>query len=42
MRQSKLFGKTLREDPKDELAANARLLERGNFVYKIMAWSLFL
>ena len=37
MRQSKLFGKTLREDPKDEVAANARLLERGGFVYKTMA-----
>lgn len=37
MRQSKLFGKTLREDPKDEFAANARLLERGGFVYKTMA-----
>lgn len=37
MRQSKLFGKTLREDPKDEVAGNARLLERGGFVYKSMA-----
>ena len=37
MRQSKLFGKTLREDPKDEVAANARLLERAGFVYKTMA-----
>lgn len=37
VRQSQLFGKTLREDPKDELAANARLLERGGFVYKTMA-----
>ena len=37
MRQSKLFGKTLREDPKDEIAANARLLERAGFVYKTMA-----
>ncbi|OHA09944.1 MAG: hypothetical protein A3A44_03730 [Candidatus Sungbacteria bacterium RIFCSPLOWO2_01_FULL_60_25] len=37
MLQSKLFGKTLREDPKDEVAANARLLERGGFVYKTMA-----
>jgi len=37
MRQSRLFGKTLREDPKDEVAANARLLERGGFVYKSMA-----
>lgn len=37
MRQSQLFGKTLREDPKDEVSANARLLERGGFVYKSMA-----
>ena len=37
MRQSQLFGKTLREDPKDEVAANARLLERGGFIYKSMA-----
>ncbi len=37
MRQSRLFGKTLREDPKDEVAANARLLERAGFVYKTMA-----
>ena len=27
----------MREDPKDEVAANARLLERGGFVYKSMA-----
>jgi len=37
MRQSQLFGKTLREDPKDEVASNAKLLERGGFVYKSMA-----
>ncbi|MDP3727737.1 MAG: aminoacyl--tRNA ligase-related protein, partial [bacterium] len=37
MRQSGLFGKTLREDPKDEVSANARLLERGGFVHKTMA-----
>ena len=37
MRQSQLFGKTLREDPKDEVSANARLLERAGFVYKTMA-----
>lgn len=37
MRQSQLFGKTLREDPKDEVAANAQLLERSGFVYKSMA-----
>lgn len=34
MRQSRLFGKTLREDPRDEIAVNARLLERGGFVHK--------
>ncbi|MBI3420704.1 MAG: hypothetical protein HY006_01450 [Candidatus Sungbacteria bacterium] len=37
MRQSQLFGKTLREDPAGEIAANAKLLERGGFVYKTMA-----
>ena len=37
MRQSQLFGKTLRGDPKDEVSANAKLLERGGFVYKTMA-----
>lgn len=37
MRQSQLFGKTLREAPKDEIAVNAKLLERGGFVYKTMA-----
>ncbi len=37
MRQSQLFGKTLREDLKDEVAANAKLLERAGFVYKSMA-----
>ena len=34
MRQSELFTKTLREDPADETAANAKLLERGGFIYK--------
>lgn len=34
MRQSQLFGQTLRENPKDETSANARLLERGGFIYK--------
>lgn len=37
MKQSKLFGKTLREDPKDEISANARLLERAGFIHKTMA-----
>ncbi len=34
MRQSQLFGKTLREAPKDEISVNAKLLERGGFIYK--------
>jgi prolyl-tRNA synthetase len=34
MRQSQLFTKTLRTDPKDEVAVNAKLLERGGFIYK--------
>lgn len=37
MRQSQLFGKTLREPPKDEVAKNAIFLERGGFIYKTMA-----
>lgn len=34
MRQSRLFTKTIKENPKDEVAKNAQLLERGGFVYK--------
>jgi len=34
MRQSQLFTKTLRENPKDETSVNAQLLERAGFVYK--------
>jgi len=34
MRQSQLFTKTLRSDPKDETSVNARLLARGGFIYK--------
>ncbi len=34
MRFSKLFTKTTRENPKDELSANSQLLERAGFVYK--------
>ncbi|KKW22820.1 MAG: prolyl-tRNA synthetase, partial [Parcubacteria group bacterium GW2011_GWA2_51_12] len=34
MRQSQLFTKTLKEDPKDETSVNAKFLERGGFVYK--------
>lgn len=37
MRQSQLFTKTAREAPKDEVAANAILLERAGFVHKVMA-----
>lgn len=37
MLQSKLFTKTRREDPKDELAKNARLLIRGGFIHKELA-----
>src|SRR3989344_5475491 len=34
MRQSQLFGKTVREAPRDEQSTNAKLLERGGFIYK--------
>lgn len=37
MRQSELFPKTLREDPKDEVSANAKLLVRAGFIDKLMA-----
>ncbi|MFA5052538.1 MAG: aminoacyl--tRNA ligase-related protein [Parcubacteria group bacterium] len=37
MKQSELFVKTLREDPKDEESLNAKLLVRAGFVYKVMA-----
>ena len=37
IRQSQIFGKTLREAPKDEVSFNAKLLERGGFIYKTMA-----
>jgi len=37
MRLSKLFFKTMKESPKDEVSANAQLLERGGFVHKEMA-----
>lgn len=37
MLQSKLFTKTLKELPKDELSLNAQLLLRAGFVYKVMA-----
>ncbi len=37
MRQTALFTKTRREDPKDEVAKNARLLTRAGFIYKELA-----
>lgn len=37
MLQSKLFGKTLRAAPKDEVSANAILLSRAGFIDKLMA-----
>lgn len=37
MRQSQLFTKTLKNDPKDEESLNARLLLRGGFVNKLSA-----
>jgi len=37
MRQSRLFTKTRREAPADEVAKNAQLLIRGGFVHKEMA-----
>lgn len=37
MRQSKLFTKTRKEAPKDEVARNAELLIRGGFIHKEMA-----
>ncbi len=37
MRQSQLFTRTQRENPKDEEAKNAQLLIRGGYIYKEMA-----
>lgn len=37
MRQSKLFTKTRKEAPKDEVSKNAELLIRGGFIHKDMA-----
>ena len=39
MRYSKLFSKTLREAPKDEVSKNAILLLRAGFIDKLMAGS---
>ncbi len=37
MKQSQLFGKTLREAPKDETSANARYLAQAGYIDKLMA-----
>jgi len=37
MRYSKLFGKTTRDAPKDEIAVNAKLLFRGGFIRREVA-----
>lgn len=37
MRQSKLFSKTQKELPKDEVAVNAKLLIKAGFIHKVMA-----
>lgn len=37
MRYSKLFGKTIKADPKDEVSTNAKLLIRGGFIRKEVA-----
>ncbi|MEW6610821.1 MAG: aminoacyl--tRNA ligase-related protein [Patescibacteria group bacterium] len=37
MRQSQLFGHTIRKDPKDEVSANAKLLVRAGFIDKVGA-----
>ncbi len=37
MIQSKLFGKTLKEPPKDEVSINAIFLTRGGFIDKLTA-----
>ena len=34
MRFTKLFTRTTKENPADEVSINAQLLERGGFVYK--------
>lgn len=39
MRYSKLFGKTIKDAPRDEVSANARLLLKGGFIDKLMAGS---
>ena len=39
MKYSQLFGKTQKQDPKDEVSTNAKLLIRGGFISKLMAGS---
>ena len=39
MKYSKLFGKTIKESPKDEVSTNAKLLLRGGFIDKLMSGS---
>src|SRR3990167_8110995 len=39
MRYSKLFPKTIKEAPSDEVAVNAKYLLRGGFIDKLMAGS---
>lgn len=39
MRYSKLFGKTIKNAPRDEVAENAKLLLRGGFIDKLMTGS---
>jgi len=34
MKQSKLFTKTIKKAPKDEVSLNAQLLVRGGYIYK--------
>jgi len=42
MRYSKLFGKTRKEAPKDEVSINAKLLTRAGFIDKLMSGSFTL
>jgi prolyl-tRNA synthetase len=39
MKYSKLFGKTIKETPKDEVSINAKLLLRAGFIDKLMSGS---
>jgi len=39
MKYSKLFGKTIKEAPRDEVSINAKYLLRGGFIDKLMAGS---